>query len=119
MVALVAPSGAGKSTVFSLLMRLYDVAGGKISIDGHSTRDVTMASLRRNLSLVSQDAFLFGTSIRENIALGRQGATFEEVEAAAKAAACDFIDALPRSPVGKVLKKDLRARYWQGVSRQI
>lgn len=94
-IAIVGASGAGKSTVFSLLMRLYDVSGGGISLDDQDIRGVTMASLRRNLSLVSQDAFLFGTSIRENIALGRPGATFEEVKAAAHAAACDFIDILP------------------------
>lgn len=94
-IAIVGPSGAGKSTVFSLLMRLYDVSGGTISMDGQSIRGVTMHSLRRNLSLVSQDAFLFGTSIRENIALGKPGATFAEIEAAAQAAACDFIEALP------------------------
>lgn len=94
-VAIVGPSGAGKSTVFSLLMRLYDVSGGTITVDGQSIRDVTMRSLRRNLSLVSQDAFLFGTSIRENISLAKHGATFAEVEAAAQAAACDFIETLP------------------------
>jgi subfamily B ATP-binding cassette protein MsbA len=94
-IALVGPSGAGKSTVFNLALRLYDAAKGTIRIDGHDVRDVKLASLRRNLALVSQDAFLFDATIRENIALGRPGATDEQVKQAAEAAACDFIDALP------------------------
>ncbi len=103
-IAIVGPSGAGKSTVFSLLMRLYDSSAGAISVDGRDVRDVTLASLRRNMSLVSQDAFLFDVSIRENIALGRPGATQAEIEAAARAAACDFIEDLPRrwdTPAGE------------------
>src|SRR5690606_31640709 len=94
-VALVGPSGAGKSTVFNLLLRLYDVSHGAVLVDDHDVRDVTLASLRRNLAIVSQDAFLFDTSVRENIALGRPGATEEQVREAARAAACDFIDDLP------------------------
>jgi subfamily B ATP-binding cassette protein MsbA len=94
-VALVGPSGAGKSTVFNLLLRLYDPAAGTVRLDGHDVRDVVAASLRRNLALVSQDAFLFDATVRENIALGRPGATDEQIREAAKAAACDFIDALP------------------------
>ncbi|HVY87790.1 MAG TPA: ABC transporter ATP-binding protein, partial [Hyphomonadaceae bacterium] len=94
-VALVGPSGAGKSTVFNLLLRLYDAGRGSIRIDGHDVRDVTLASLRHNFALVSQDAFLFDATVRENIAVGRPGATDEQVRAAAKAAACDFVDALP------------------------
>lgn len=94
-VAIVGPSGAGKSTVFNMLLRLYDVEGGAVSVDGQNIRDVQLASLRRNLALVSQDAFLFDTSIRENIGLGRPGATDEQIKAAAKAAACDFIETLP------------------------
>lgn len=94
-IAIVGPSGAGKSTVFSLLLRLYEASGGAVRVDGHDVRDVTMASLRRNLSIVSQDAFLFDVSIRENIALGKPGASMQEIEAAARAAACDFIEGLP------------------------
>jgi subfamily B ATP-binding cassette protein MsbA len=94
-VAIVGPSGAGKSTVFNLLLRLYEAGQGAVAVDGHDVRDVQLTSLRRNLSLVSQDAFLFDASIRENIALGRSGATDEEIRAAAKAAACDFIEQLP------------------------
>jgi subfamily B ATP-binding cassette protein MsbA len=94
-IALVGASGAGKSTVFNLLLRLYDAAKGSVRIDGHDVRDVTIASLRRNFALVSQDAFLFDAPVRENIAVGRSGATDDQVKAAAKAAACDFIDQLP------------------------
>jgi subfamily B ATP-binding cassette protein MsbA len=103
-IAIVGPSGAGKSTVFSLLMRLYDTSTGAITVDGRNVRDLTLASLRRNMSLVSQDAFLFDISIRENIGLGKAGATTAEIEAAARAAACDFIDELPRkwdTPAGE------------------
>lgn len=103
-VAVVGPSGAGKSTLFSVLMRLYEASDGAVRIDGHDVRDVTMASLRANLALVSQDAFLFDTTIRENIALGRPGATEEQIRAAAEAAACDFIPALPggwNAPAGE------------------
>ena len=103
-VAVVGPSGAGKSTLFSVLMRLYEATDGAVRIDDHDLRDVTMASLRANLALVSQDAFLFDTTIRENIALGRPGATEEQIRAAAEAAACDFIPALPggwNAPAGE------------------
>ena len=96
-VALVGPSGAGKSTVFNLLPRLYDVTGGAVRIDGQDVRDVTLASLRANIALVSQEAALFNDTIRANIALGREGATHADIEAAARnAAAHDFILALPR-----------------------
>ncbi len=94
-VAIVGPSGAGKSTVFNMLLRLYDVHGGSVRMDGHDVRDVTLESLRGNIALVSQDAFLFDASVRENIALGREGATDEQVRGAAEAAACDFIETLP------------------------
>ena len=103
-IALVGPSGAGKSTVFNLLLRLYDAGCGTIRIDGHDVRDVTAASLRRNLALVSQDAFLFDATVKENIALGRPGATDEQIKEAAKAAACDFIEQLPggwNAPAGE------------------
>ncbi len=103
-IAIVGPSGAGKSTVFNMLLRLYDVESGSVSVDGHNVRDVQLASLRRNLALVSQDAFLFDATIRENIGLGRSGATDEQIEQAAKDAACDFIDNLPggwNAPAGE------------------
>ncbi len=94
-IAIVGPSGAGKSTVFNMLLRLYEANGGAVRVDGHDVRDVSLTSLRRNLALVSQDAFLFDATIRENIALGSKDATDEQIRAAAQAAACDFVEALP------------------------
>lgn len=94
-VALVGASGAGKSTVFNLALRLYDPVAGEVRLDGRNVRGLTTASLRRNLSLVSQDAFLFDASIAENIALGRPEALRSDIEAAARDAACDFIDWMP------------------------
>ncbi|MEM9633400.1 MAG: ABC transporter ATP-binding protein [Pseudomonadota bacterium] len=96
MTALVGASGAGKSTVFSLIERFYDPESGEILIDGHAVPSCTITSLRENIAYVSQDAFLFNISIRENIAVGKPDATQEEIEAAAKAAnAHDFILRLP------------------------
>jgi subfamily B ATP-binding cassette protein MsbA len=95
-VALVGPSGAGKSTIFNLLLRFYDVDAGAITIDGHDIRDVTRASLRANIALVTQEAILFDESVADNIALGRPGASRAEIEQAARdAAAHDFITELP------------------------
>lgn len=103
-VALVGPSGAGKSTIFNLIPRLYDVSEGAVRIDGQDVRDVTSASLRGAIALVSQDAALFDDTVAANIALGRLDASRAEIEAAARAAAAhDFIAALPQgydSPVG-------------------
>lgn len=96
-VALVGPTGSGKSTFVKLVQRLYDVSGGGVRIDGQDVRDVTQASLRRQIALVPQDPALFHRSIAENIAYGRPDATPEDVVAAAKAAhAHDFIDRLPK-----------------------
>ncbi|HEX3349638.1 MAG TPA: ABC transporter ATP-binding protein [Acetobacteraceae bacterium] len=96
-VALVGPSGAGKSTALALIPRLHDVTSGDIRIDGADVRDVTLASLRDHLAYVAQDTFLFDTTVRANIRMGRQGATDAEVEAAARAAAADlFIASLPQ-----------------------
>jgi len=96
-VALVGASGAGKSTVFNLLPRLYDATAGRVTVDGVDVRDVTLASLRRSIALVSQDTTLFDDTIRANIAFGNPGASFDEIEAAAKAAAAhDFILAQPQ-----------------------
>ncbi|MEZ5958200.1 MAG: ABC transporter ATP-binding protein [Hyphomonadaceae bacterium] len=95
-VALVGPSGSGKSTIFNLLPRLYDVTKGAVSIDGQDVRDVQVVSLRNSISLVAQESALFNDTIRNNIALGRAGATHAEIEQAARdAAAHDFITALP------------------------
>ena len=95
-VALVGPTGAGKTSIISLLMRFYDVDDGRITIDGYDIRDVTQASLRQQMGVVLQDTFLFSTSVMENIRYGRLDATDEEVmEAARLANAHDFIMRLP------------------------
>jgi subfamily B ATP-binding cassette protein MsbA len=95
-VALVGRSGSGKSTLCNLLLRFWDVDSGRILIDGQDIRDVTLASLRGSIALVSQDVSLFDDTVRNNIAYGRDGATDAEIEAAARdAAAHDFIMALP------------------------
>jgi len=96
-VALVGPSGAGKTTIFSLLLRFYDIDNGAIAIDGRDIRDVTLASLRRSIALVTQEPILFDESVAENIALGRPGANRADIEAAARNAAADeFIRKLPQ-----------------------
>lgn len=96
VTALVGPSGAGKSTIGRLLMRFYDPQEGRVHIDGLDIRNLTLDSLRSNISVVLQDSVLFGTSVRDNIAYGRLDATEEEIFAAAKAAEADgFIRALP------------------------
>ncbi len=95
-VALVGPSGSGKSTIGRLLFRFYDVEGGTVRIDGQDLRDVTQASLHAAIGVVPQDTVLFNDTIRYNIAYGKAGATFAEIEAAAKAAKIhDFIASLP------------------------
>jgi ABC-type multidrug transport system fused ATPase/permease subunit len=95
-IALVGPTGAGKTSVVSLLMRFYDVIGGSISIDGHDIRQVKQASLRQQMGIVLQDTFLFSGTIIDNIRYGRLDATDEEVIASAKLAnAHDFIMRLP------------------------
>ncbi len=96
-IALVGPSGAGKTTLVSLLMRFYDPSAGKILLDGRDIRGITLASLRQNISLVLQEPVLFGSTIAENIAYGLGGASLEQIEAAAKAAgAHEFIIELPQ-----------------------
>lgn len=95
-VALVGPSGGGKSTLCQLLPRFYDVDSGSISIDGHDVRQLTQGSLRRSIGIVQQDVFLFADTIRENIRYGRPGASDEEVERAARQAEIyDDIMAMP------------------------
>ena len=95
-LALVGPSGGGKSTTCSLLPRFYDVASGSITIDGQDVRGVTQASLRRSIGLVQQDVYLFDGTIGENIAYGKPGATDAEVaQAARRANIADFIESLP------------------------
>ena len=94
--ALVGRSGSGKSTLLSLVPRLYDVASGRVLVDGQDVREVSLASLRSAIAVVSQDVTLFDDTIRANIGFGRHGASNEEIEAAARAAAAHgFITALP------------------------
>lgn len=96
-VAIVGPTGAGKSTLVSLIPRLYDVDDGVVLIDGHDVRDLTIESLRAQFSIVLQEPLLFSGTIAENILYGRPGATMEEIEAAARDAnAHDFICRLPQ-----------------------
>ncbi len=95
-VAFVGPSGAGKTTICSLLPRFYDVTAGAITIDGIDIRDMTQASLRGQIGIVQQDVFLFGSTIRENVAYGRLGASDAEVMDALRRAALDeFVLSLP------------------------
>ncbi|HWK80030.1 MAG TPA: ABC transporter ATP-binding protein [Thermomicrobiales bacterium] len=92
IVALVGPTGSGKSSVVSLIPRFYDVHGGTVAIDGVNVRDITLKSLRSQIGIVMQESFLFSMTVRENIAYGDSDASFERVVAAAKAAkAHDFI----------------------------
>ncbi len=86
LIAIVGPTGAGKTTIINLLMRFYDVDEGEIRVDEHEIRDLARSSLRRSYAMVLQDTWLFGGTIYENIAYGKEGATREEVIAAAKAA---------------------------------
>ena len=88
-IAIVGPTGCGKTTFINLLMRFYDVNGGSIKVDGHDIREVTRHSLRGNYGMILQDTWLFRGTIRENIAYGKPGATEEEIVAAAKLASCD------------------------------
>jgi ATP-binding cassette subfamily B protein len=95
-VAIVGRTGSGKSTVARLVTRFYDVADGSVKVDGHDVRDLTLASLRANVGVVTDEPFLFSISISENIAYGRPDASYEEIEAAARAAnAHEFIEHLP------------------------
>jgi ABC-type multidrug transport system fused ATPase/permease subunit len=95
-VAIVGPSGSGKSSTLNLLMRFWDPEEGRILFDGQDLRSVTLSSLREQIGLVFQETFIFDTTLRENIRIGRPSATDEEIVSAAKAARLDaFIDTLP------------------------
>src|SRR5690606_527499 len=95
-IALVGPSGGGKSTILSLLPRFYDVTAGRVTLNGRDIRGLSLPSLRDHIALVTQEPFLFDDTIAANIAYGRPGATAEDIVAAARAAAAhDFIAALP------------------------
>ncbi len=96
LVALVGESGSGKSTIAQLIPRFYDVSSGRITVDGIDIRDVTIASLRKNVVAVQQDVFLFSATIRDNIAFGAVNASMEQIVAVAKIAHLhDFIQSLP------------------------
>ena len=105
VIALLGAPGSGKSTIVNLIPRFYDVAGGRVTIDGIDVRDVSFESLRRNVGFVQQDVFLFTTSMRENIAYGRESASAAEVTQAAKIAQLhDFIESLDQgyeTPIGE------------------
>ena len=108
-VAIVGATGSGKSTIGRLLFRFYDVTGGALRIDGQDVRDVTQTSLHAAIGVVPQDTVLFNDTIRYNIAYGREGASQDDVEAAAKAAQIhDFITALPEGYDTKVGERGLK-----------
>ncbi|HEY9824254.1 MAG TPA: ABC transporter ATP-binding protein, partial [Stenomitos sp.] len=97
MIALVGPTGAGKSTIINLILRFYDVSGGAVKIDGIDVRTVTQASLRRQIGIVLQDNILFSGTVAQNIAFGRPDASQVEIEAAAQMANVhEFITSLPQ-----------------------
>ncbi len=108
-VAIVGPSGSGKSTIGRLLFRFYDITGGAIRIDGQDVRDVTQTSLHAQIGVVPQDTVLFNDTVRYNIAYGRDGASQDEIEAAARAAKIhDFIVSLPEGYETKVGERGLK-----------
>jgi len=109
ILALVGSSGSGKSTLVSLVPRFFDVTSGRIVIDGHDVRDVTLASLRSQISVVTQETVLFNDTLRNNIAYGQPGVSQKEVEAAASAAlAHDFIMELPQGYETVIGEKGVR-----------
>jgi ABC-type multidrug transport system fused ATPase/permease subunit len=96
MVALVGPSGAGKTSIANLICRFYDPIQGHVTVDGHNLRDIKLASLRRQVAVVLQDSFLFNNTVSQNLLYGKPDATAEELIAAARTAnAYDFITKLP------------------------
>ncbi len=108
-LAVVGPSGAGKSTLSRLLFRFYDPTGGRILIDGQDIKAVTQASLRRAIGIVPQDTVLFNDTIGYNIGYGREGASQEEIEEAARGAAIhDFVASLPEGYASKVGERGLK-----------
>lgn len=113
-IALVGPTGAGKSSIINLLTRFYDIQGGQILIDGHDIRDITIDSLRRNLGIVLQDTVIFSGTIRDNIRYGRLDATDEEVEMAAKVVgAHEFIMRQPEGYETQVRERGSRLSVGQ------
>jgi ATP-binding cassette, subfamily B, bacterial len=115
-VAIVGTSGAGKSTLLGLLLRLHDPTAGRILFDGHDIRSVKVESLRRQLAYVPQETFLFNTTMAENIALGREGATEADVDAAARAAALDSV--IAQADGGLLMEVGERGGRLSGGQRQ-
>jgi len=108
-IALVGPSGGGKSTILSLLPRFYDVTSGAVTVNGRDIRELQLHSLRERIALVTQEPFLFDDTVAANIAYGRKGATAEQIiEAARSAAAHDFIAALPEGYATRVGEAGMR-----------
>lgn len=96
VTAIVGPSGAGKTTVINLLMRFYEIQGGSITLDGMDTKDINRNDLRKAFGMVLQESWVFGGSVAENIGYGKEGATMDEIKAAARAVGCEsFIETLP------------------------
>jgi ATP-binding cassette, subfamily B, bacterial MsbA len=113
-VALVGPTGAGKTSILNLIPRLYEVSSGAVLLDGVDVRDLTLRSLREQISLVPQEPLLFATSIRENILYGRRNATDDEIEAAARAArAHDFIVGFPQGYATEVGDRGIKLSVGQ------
>jgi len=109
MVALVGPTGAGKSTLVNMLPAFYELSSGRITIDGHDLEGISLESLRKNISVVSQEAFLFNGTVRENILYGKLDATQEEMMAAARAANChEFISRLPEGYDSRVGERGVK-----------
>ncbi|MGY8650480.1 MAG: ABC transporter ATP-binding protein, partial [Verrucomicrobiia bacterium] len=109
MIALVGPTGAGKSTLVNLLPAFYEISSGRVTIDGQSVADTSLASLRQHIAIVSQEPFLFNGTIRENIQYGKLDATEGELIASSKAANChDFITALPEGYDARVGERGVK-----------
>src|SRR5207248_281377 len=115
-VALVGPSGSGKTTALGLMLRFQDPTCGSVRFDGHDLRDVNVASLRGQIGAVLQDAFLFNTTIRENIRMGRPDATDSQIEDAARAA--EVHDAIRALPAGYATQVGERGALLSGGERQ-